>query len=278
MNMANALKMRLNYQILARGRQAVSRAFLFLVFIMVLLVSSSVAYAQIIQHKIVIQKGTIRDAETGEPLYKATVLDLFSQTTTVTDEQGNYSLRVKDNDSLTFSMTGYASISRKVDPGSEMNIELSHLAIQLPTYTLRSYTPFQLDSIEMTNRYSKELHQNSVKPGYSPANGGGFTGVIGGPIQKLSKSYRQNKRFQQTFWNDMQQKYVDTKYTPTLVHSLTGLTGDTLAMFMNSYPMEYGFARVATDLEIKMWIRTNFKEYADHDAIGTYFANKPRVR
>jgi hypothetical protein len=30
---------------------------------------------------------------------------------------------------------------------------------------------------------------------------------------------------------------------------------------MNTYPMDYEFARTATDLELKMWIRHNYKDY-----------------
>jgi len=30
---------------------------------------------------------------------------------------------------------------------------------------------------------------------------------------------------------------------------------------MNTYPMEYDFARRGTDLEMKMWIRDNYKAY-----------------
>jgi hypothetical protein len=64
----------------------------------------------------------------------------------------------------------------------------------------------------------------------------------------------------------MEQKYVDTRYTASLVNKLTGLSGDTLATFMNTYPMEYEYARHATDLELKAWVRDNYKDYRQHAA------------
>ena len=113
----------------------------------------------------------------------------------------------------------------------------------------------------MVARYSTELNKKAIKIGFSSANGGGISGLIGGPVQRLSKSYKQNKKFKENFQKEQEQKYIDTRYTQQLTSALTGLSGDTLVAFMNSYPMEYKFARTATDLELKMWVRGNYKDY-----------------
>lgn len=126
----------------------------------------------------------------------------------------------------------------------------------------------------MTQRYSHELNIPPASVGYSSANGGGFTGLIGTPLKKLSKSYKQNQRFKANFKNGIEQKYIDTRYTQSLVTALTGFAGDTLAYFMNSYPMEYSFARAATDLELKMWIRNNYKDYLHKEALLKTAKNK----
>jgi len=34
-----------------------------------------------------------------------------------------------------------------------------------------------------------------------------------------------------------------------------------MAEFMNQYPMDYDYARAASDLEIKMWIKYNYQDY-----------------
>jgi hypothetical protein len=137
------------------------------------------------------------------------------------------------------------------------------LNVRLQEYVLHpEYTPYQKDSAEMAALYSDQLNAAApIKPGFSNANGGGFTGLIGGAVQKVSRSYKQKKRFRKNFENDEEQKFIDTRYTPELVTKLTGLAGDTLAIFMNTYPMEYKFARTASDLELKMWIRDNYKSY-----------------
>jgi len=54
---------------------------------------------------------------------------------------------------------------------------------------------------------------------------------------------------------------------------MTGLTGDSIHLFMQQYPIDYEFARSATDLEIKMWVRNNYKQWlkANQDSL-----NKPK--
>ena len=202
----------------------------------------------------------VTDGETAEPLYLVSILNVNTGESSSTDEQGKYSLRAKAGEVISFSYMGYHSLRRIANPDSMLYVELLPLSVQLKEYVLHpGYTPFQRDSAEMATLYSKELNTKPIKVGFNSANGGGFSGLIGGPVQKMSKSYKQNKRFKENFQRDMEQKFIDTRYTPALVTTLTGYTGDTLAVFMNRYPMEYTFARTATDLELKMWIRDNYR-------------------
>ena len=206
-------------------------------------------------------RGSVADGQTTRPLYGATVIDKRTDQVVHTDELGIFSLPAQYGDSIIFLFSGYHTETRVADLTMPMQIAMQPLSVRLKEFVLHDLTPFQKDSVEMTTLYSKELNAPRVTPGFSTANGGGFTGVIGSAVQKISRGYKQNQRFKQTFEHDMQQKYIDTRYTPALVTSLTGLTGDTLIMFMNTHPMDYAFARAATDLELKMWIRTTYRTY-----------------
>ena len=207
-------------------------------------------------------RGIVVDGETGQPLYLVNVLDLANSQSTSTDERGIYILPAKNGDAISFSFIGYHTVQRLATTDSVLHTGLFPLSVKLQEYILHpDYTPYQKDSAEMAIRYSTELSKTAIKPGFSTANGGGFTGIIGSAVQKVSRSYKQNKKFKKNFQQDLEQKYIDTRYTPVLVTALTGFAGDTLAVFMNTYPMEYKFARTASDLELKMWIRNNYKEY-----------------
>ena len=60
-------------------------------------------------------KGKVMDAETHEPLIGATVMVKGSAEGTVTDTDGNFTLKVKDGKvMLVFSYVGYNELSRNV--------------------------------------------------------------------------------------------------------------------------------------------------------------------
>ena len=207
-------------------------------------------------------KGFVTDGATGKPLYFATVTDINSRQSSSTSEAGSFAIPAKKEDAISFTYVGYTPVQRLAEPGTEMHVELFPLSIQLKDFILHpGYTPFQKDSIEMAALYSKELNKQRIKPKVGLNNGLAVDGLIGSAVQKMSRSYKQNKKFQENFKKDEEQKYIDTRYRPELVTAVTGFTGDTVAVFINAYPMEYDFSRAATDLELRMWIRDNYKEY-----------------
>ena len=207
-------------------------------------------------------RGIVIDGETKQPLYLVNAVDNASSQSTATDERGMFVLPVKNGEVISFSYIGYHTIQRLATTDSVLTVAMFPLSVSLQEYILHpDYTPYQKDSAEMATRYSTELNKKPIKVGFNSANGGGFSGLIGAPVQKLSKSYKQNKKFKENYKKDQEQKFIDTRYTPELTSALTGFAGDSLAVFMNTYPMEYKFARTATDLELKMWIRQNYKDY-----------------
>jgi TonB-linked SusC/RagA family outer membrane protein len=71
-------------------------------------------------------QGKVTDAETGEPLPGATVLEKGTTNGTVTDLQGNYSISIGSPDAiLVFSYIGYLNEEIPVNDRTEINIKLS---------------------------------------------------------------------------------------------------------------------------------------------------------
>ena len=69
--------------------------------------------------------GTVTDAGNGEALIGATVSVKGSGTGTITDIDGNYSIRVSDGAILVFSYTGYVNLEQAVGASSTVNVTLS---------------------------------------------------------------------------------------------------------------------------------------------------------
>jgi hypothetical protein len=226
----------------------------FLLLILCSLCCSLTAGAQIGLTSPGVLKGQIVDAVSGEPLTAVTVINAATQQSAFTDASGTFVIRAAAGQRIIFSYLGYKTQELKAPEGyTSQRIELARQSYQMNEYIVRpKYTPYQADSIQRHSTYQRALAR---KKG----------GSLGSPVtllaEKLSKRSKQIFRFQQEFnyWED--QRYIDTRYTPELVGALTRLEGDTLASFMNAYPMPHDYARAASELELKMWIRTNYREW-----------------
>ena len=203
-----------------------------------------------------ILKGRVVAGETGKPLAAVAVYNGASKQTSYTDSQGAFTISAKKGDEVSFSFVGYKSQRKTVPPAlgvAEMYIELFRLSYELDEFTLRPrYTPYQMDSMERKATYARALAREK---------GGSVMSPVTFIAERLSKKSKQVFNFQKSFnyWEDV--KFVESRYSPELVQSLTGLRGDTLANFMNSNLMPLDYARAASDLEIKIWIREHYKAW-----------------
>jgi CarboxypepD_reg-like domain len=222
--------------------------------LLILVLLGPVALAQTI-------KGVVFDGESQKPLFPVNVINVSTQRSVMTDEHGDFVIRAGTGEILSFTFPGYHTIEKIINSNAPLHIELLPINVKLPEYVLKDLTPYQKDSIEMLALYGHELAQKPFKPSISFNGGVSFNGLISSVAQRFTKSYKNSKRFKENFKREQEQKYIDSRYTPALVTSLTLLKNDSLAQFMNTYKIDYSFARQATDLEIKSWIRNNYKEY-----------------
>ncbi|HRO43261.1 MAG TPA: carboxypeptidase-like regulatory domain-containing protein [Flavipsychrobacter sp.] len=220
-----------------------------LYFLIFLAITSVYANAQTL-------KGIVEDGETGKPLAAVSVYNAKTQQYVYTNEIGAFSLPASKGDLISFSFVGYKTQTKLVPAAigvAEMHIDLFRLSYQLDEFIYRpKYSPYQLDSMERKSTYQRALARERTRSIMSPVT------LL---ADKLSKNSKQIYRFQKSFnyWEDA--KFIESRYSTQLVQQMTGLKGDTLAHFMNSYPMPYDYARVASDLELKMWVRERYREW-----------------
>ncbi|WP_157976865.1 carboxypeptidase-like regulatory domain-containing protein [Taibaiella helva] len=203
--------------------------------------------------------GIVADNE-GDALPAVIVVNKTKNLSTMTDADGKYSLRADKGDDLEFTYVGYYPVTFQMPEGVDVfrRVMLKKKLFTLEEVEIRpDWTPYQLDSIARAKRYALDL---SRKRASSTVMGSIFS-PASALAEQFNKKSKQRTRFQENFRKWESQKFVDTRYTPEEVETLTGLSGDTLAAFMNAYPMPYDYARSATDLEVKMWIKYNYREW-----------------
>lgn len=204
-------------------------------------------------------RGVVKDGESRKPLAAVTIANLRTAQFAYTDANGAFTINAQKGDQISFTAMGYKAQEKTVPSAlgvAEMQVDLFHLSYELEDFVYRpKYSPYQIDSIERKSTYQRALAREK-------------SGSIMSPVtllaEKLSKNSKQIFRFQKSFsyWED--QKFIESRYSPRLVQQLTGLTGDTLAYFINLYPIPYDYARVASELELKLFIKDNYKAWLAH--------------
>ena len=202
-------------------------------------------------------QGTIKDGISRKPLFPVTVVNTRTLQVVYSDAHGNYVIAAENGDEITYSCIGYRK-EQRIKPKSVLiatvNVDMEPVEYQLQEVRLQPglLTRYQRDSIERKVTYKSVLERRPPSPVMSP---------VSAIADKFSKKSQRAYQFQKDFANSELQKFIDTRYTPALVSSVNNISGDTVAWFMYYHPMPYDFARAATNLELKMWVRDNFKKW-----------------
>lgn len=200
--------------------------------------------------------GIVVDSVNEKPMASVSVENITTKSGTKTNYRGTFSIQVANDHYLKVSYVGYKPRIIRIKNVEDTDflrvvlavgkVELQKVKIVLPL------TAYQKDSIERAEIYRDILKYKQEKSGFSPV-----TTVF----QKFSKKHKNLRRFKEQVLDMEQQKFIDTRYTKELAGRITNLTGDKLAYFMNNYPMEFDFARTASDLEIYGWVARNWEDY-----------------
>lgn len=215
----------------------------------------------------------VTEGQTGKSLYPVSVINVSTQQTVYTNQFGAFNISATEGQQLVFSMVGYKEQRKYITAELMKNgikVALPILSYELNEFILRpKYTPYQLDSLRRRSTYKRTLAWQRTNSVMSPVS---FI------ADRISKKSRSRLEFQRNFNKWEGEKFIDTRYTPDLVSNLTGLTGDSLGHFMNAYPMEYDYARNATELELKMWVRYHYRLWIKNPVIPVIDSTNKEIK
>ena len=227
--------------------------YFFYIFIITVFFSNTPASAQL--YKI---RGIVYDSSRNYPLEGVSVLTTSGRGTS-TNADGVYQIEVVEQDSIWFSYLNKPTMKfpvlKIIDP---MEFDIS-LHINIPTLKevrlpLKNY---KLDSIQNRIDYAKIF--NYKKPGLktvTPQYGVG----VGFDLDEIINMFRfrRNKSmasFQKRLFQEEQDKFIDHRFTKTLVRRLTMLDGKELDSFMLLYRPSYAFTKLANDYDYQSYIK-----------------------
>jgi hypothetical protein len=135
------------------------------------------------------------------------------------------------------------------------------LAHVLPGVTVRTqgYTKYQLDSMQRREDFLT-IAGGEKKPVATNATSGAGLGVDLDYL--LSKKEREKRKAYKQFDEHEKEMYINTRFSPQVVHDYTGLTGDTLTHFMRLYTPSYEWLRNhTTDEDLFYYLNDKLKSF-----------------
>ncbi|RYD99818.1 MAG: hypothetical protein EOP54_02515 [Sphingobacteriales bacterium] len=220
-------------------------------------------------------KAFVRASDDFEILNAVMVKDRQSGSVTTTDATGYFELKTAPDHQLEFSRVGINTVLITVKAPMFRAIQqilLQYDVASLDGVSVSGRSDYQKDSLARYQLYQQDLDRKRVRMGVDSISPGkqGFGVTINSPIsfwmQYIAPKSKNRIRFQKNFAEWEQQKYIQTIYSKERVAQLTGLSRDSLAWFINAYPMPYETARTAGKKEIDSWILANFEDWKKNPA------------
>ncbi|MEO7312144.1 MAG: carboxypeptidase-like regulatory domain-containing protein [Chitinophagaceae bacterium] len=210
-------------------------------------------------------KGTVYDVTQRIPLEGVSVLS-SSGRGTATDSNGHYTLSLPPNDSIYFSYINKPTKSTAVKDIAypwDFNMSLHVTSGLLPTVVVRAKS-YRLDSMQNRLDYAKVF--SFQKPNPLSSINVGSNGAVGMDPAEIINMFRfkRNRRIlslQRRLLQQEQDKYIDHRFTRTIVKKLTGIQSDELDSFMVRYRPDYYFVQNCNDLELYQYIWEAGKQY-----------------
>jgi len=217
--------------------------------------------------------GIVIDKTTKQPINGALVN--LGSSKTYTNTSGVFEIiNTALNDSLKVVHFAYKTYTISISKAiTTLHIELEPTVISLNIVTVNGDRNFKKDSIENRIAYAKQFNYKG------PTIMDAFTGnpnkqpgelisinpllLIAAFTKKSTPEYKFNK----ILIRDEHEQYVDEKFNKGIVSRITGLSGDTLSVFLTQYRPTYQFVLKATDYDMEVCIKESFKRFEND--VGT---------
>jgi len=200
----------------------------------------------------------VYDSSQHYPLEAVSVISTSGRGT-VTNSEGNYEIDVAATDSIFFSYLGKPTMKfpiLTIQNILQFNISLH---VSIPTLKEVKIRPrnYRQDSIQNREDYAKVFNYQKPKlKTVTPQYGAG----VGFDLDEIVNMFRFKRNrsianFQKRLLQQEEDKFIDFRFSKSLVRRLTLLTGNELDSFMRLYRPSYTFTKFANDYDFQAYIK-----------------------
>lgn len=194
-------------------------------------------------------RGMVASREEKLPMKGVQLINEYDSTVHYTDSNGNFEMSVRRGQLYSIYYPGYVLARFRISEGFIPNYFKLYLdkntLINPDRYAYSELTEYQKDSIERYNLYKTTLE--------IPRMSG--VDALSSPFSAMSKRNRMAWEFQERFEMEERERYIDFTFNPQLVHDITKLEGDELALFMRRFRPKYEELRKMDTYTLMTYIR-----------------------
>ncbi len=157
---------------------------------------------------------------------------------------------------MIFSHLGYISDTIVVNStmfSERLAIELKVKISNLASVDVNEMSKYTLDSLSRREDYDYIFKNKNNKPLWDNKLSGDGRGVNFSPIGHWSSEEKQKRKLKERLERDDKEEFIYYKFSRR-VPRLTGLRGDSLLLFINTYKPTYEYCLHATSLDILLYI------------------------
>lgn len=212
--------------------------------------------------------GYVRDSITGVPIMNAIISNETMHKMTTPNQKGFFSITAAPDDVIFINAFNYNydTLIANYRLPDTIQVALVREAAYLPgvtvTTTEKGLSRYQMDSLRRREAFVEEM--GGPKMGTVSKANNMPAGVAINLDKFFSKKDKNRTKAYNTFNFLEKQAYIDYRFSPQLVAQYTGLTGDTLATFLQKYTPSYDWLRQhPADEDVVYYLNDKLKEFPD---------------
>lgn len=190
--------------------------------------------------------GYLKDSVTNIPIKLASVRNMNTNTTVMTNNNGRFAIEAGDNHILSFAAVGYffdtLQYNNVYSTQDTLYTFLVPLARDLGNVTVTarsSMSRYQLDSLERRKDFLQDIANYTI-PTLSQANSGAGIALN---LDRFSRHEKNKRRAMQFYETNEKEAYINYRFNTSLVQSLTGFKDEKLHLFIQHHRPSYDWLR-----------------------------------
>ena len=205
-------------------------------------------------------KGKVYDAATDSVIATVNIFNATKKNFSRSSANGSYNIKAAEGDILIFSASGFKPdtlIVRFELLITQYDVSLHRMIISLEAVNVTG--SYKSDSLNKRKYYSKIYEKQPGITGRNrPADG---LGITLSPVSFFSRESKEKRTLRKRLEKEEKENFINHSFPLPWVKTLTGLSGDSLSLFMYRYRPSYTFCRKASQQGMLFYVNDNLKKF-----------------